>query len=114
MSRIKYPYKRNTLVHVHNHNSYRQLGGARSTSSQQGQAVTSRLEYLGPQPLAKDILTDLGSTGPTWGSVIGGGGAEGLKTHRQWPGATLHTSKAFAAAASNAGELTKTGSWLRL
>lgn len=99
---------------THHFHCYRQLGGANNTSSQQGHAVTSLLEYFGPQPFANDILTDRGSTGPMLGKETAGGGQAGSKMHRQWPGATLHTSKALAAAASRAGELTNTGSWLRL
>lgn len=91
-----------------------QLGGASRTSNQQGHAVTSLLEYFGPQPFAKEILTDLGSTGPMCGKETAGGGQEGSKIQRQCPGATRQTSKALAAAASRAGELTKTGSELRL
>lgn len=90
-----------------------QLCGASRTSIQQGHAVTSCLEYLGPHPLAKDIRTDLGSTGPICGKVLCGSEV-GRQIQRQCAGATLHTSKALAAAASSAGELTNTGSRLRL
>lgn len=60
------------------------------------------------------MRTERGSTGPMWGRETAGGGQAGSKMQRQWPGATRQTSRAFAAAASNAGELTNTGSWLRL
>lgn len=76
--------------------------------------MTSLLEYFGPQPFAKEILTDLGSTGPMCGKETAGGGQDGSKMQRQCPGANRQTSKALAAAASRAGELTKTGSELRL
>lgn len=65
------------------------LHGARRTSSHVGQAVTSCREYLGPQPLAKLILTEFGSIGPLGGNGSQGlVGAPGTKMFKQCPGGT--------------------------
>lgn len=97
------------------------LHGESSTSSQVGQPVISWRWYLGPQPLAKLMRTEFGSTGPdAYESSCQNDGdgcgppRSGRKIRKQWPAGTRYTKNVRQPGRSSEGELTNTGHSLRL
>lgn len=68
-------------------------------------------EYFDPQPLAKLMRTELGSTGPVVAKsqCRAHAALSASKMLRQWPGRTRHTGGGLESGSTSVGELTKMG-----